>query len=48
MSRRARRRQGAWAHNLCEGVEDVQGVLTLFCSGAAQVCHALRVVEMRP
>ena len=32
----------------CEGVEDVQGVLTLFCSGAAQVvCHALRVGELR-
>ena len=31
----------------CEGVEDVQGVLTLFCSGAAQVvCHALRVEEL--
>ena len=28
-------------------VEDVQGVLTLFCSGAAQVCHALRVDELR-
>ena len=28
-------------------MEDVQGVLTLFCSGAAQVvCHALRVVEL--
>ena len=27
--------------------EDVQGVLTLFCSGAAQVvCHALRVEEL--
>ena len=25
---------------------DVQGVLTLFCSGAAQVCHALRVGEL--
>ena len=31
---------------ICEGVEDVQGVLTLFCSGAAQVCHALRVGEL--
>ena len=30
-----------------EGVEDVQGVLTLFSSGAAQVCHALRVGELR-
>ena len=29
-------------------MEDVQGVLTLFCSGAAQVvCHALRVEELR-
>ena len=31
---------------VCE-VEDFQGVLTLFCSGAAQVCHVLRVVELR-
>ena len=30
----------------CEGVEDVQGVLTLFCSGAAQVCHDDRVVKL--
>ena len=30
------------------GGEGVQGVLTLFCSGAAQVvCHALRAVELR-
>ena len=29
-------------------MEDVQGVFTLFCSGAAQVvCHALRVEELR-
>ena len=27
--------------------EGVQGVLTLFCSGAAQVCHDLRVEELR-
>ena len=28
-------------------MEDVQGVLTLFCNGAAQVvCHALRVEEL--
>ena len=27
--------------------EGVQGVLTLCCSGAAQVCHDLRVVELR-
>ena len=28
-------------------MEDVQGVLTLFCSGAAQVCHALRAGELK-
>ena len=28
-------------------MDDVQGVLTLFCSGAAQLCHALRVDELR-
>ena len=27
--------------------EDVQGVLTLFCSGEAQVCHDDRVVELK-
>ena len=27
--------------------EGVQGVLTLFCSGAAQVCHDDRVVELK-
>ena len=28
-------------------VKEFKGVLTLFCSGAAQVvCHALRVVEL--
>ena len=27
--------------------EGVQGVLTLFCSRAAQVCHDLRVVELK-
>ena len=33
---------------VCERSEGVQGVLTLFCSGAAQVvCHALRVEELR-
>ena len=32
---------------VCERGEGVQGVLTLFCSGAAQVCHDLRVVELR-
>ena len=32
----------------CVRVEGVHGVLTLFCSGAAQVvCHALRVGELR-
>ena len=32
----------------CGRCEGVQGVLTLFCSGAAQVvCHALRVEELR-
>ena len=33
--------------NLCVRVEDVQGVLTLFCSGAAQVFHDDRVVELK-
>ena len=29
-------------------VEGVQGVLTLFCNGVAQVvCHALRVEELK-
>ena len=28
-------------------VEGVQGVLTLFCSRAAQVCHDDRVVELK-
>ena len=27
--------------------EGVQDVLTLFCSGAAQVCHDDRVVELK-
>ena len=36
-----------WMRSICGGVEDVQGVLTLFCSGAAHVCHALRVEELR-
>ena len=36
------------AFGVCERGEDVQGVLTLFCSGAAQVVyHALRVEELR-
>ena len=33
---------------VCVRGEGVQGVLTLLCSGAAQVvCHALRVEELR-
>ena len=31
----------------CGSGEGVQGVLTLFCSGAAQVCHDLRAVELK-
>ena len=31
----------------CVRGEGVQGVLTLFCSGAAQVCHDDRVVELK-
>ena len=31
----------------CERGEGVQGVLTLFCSGTAQVCHDDRVVELK-
>ena len=31
----------------CEGVEDVVSVLTLVRRGAAQVCHVLRVEELR-
>ena len=31
----------------CERGEGVQGALTLFCSGAAQVCHDDRVVELK-
>ena len=27
--------------------ERVQGVITLFCSGAAQICHDDRVVELK-
>ena len=34
-------------HAFCERGEGVQGVLTLFCSGAAQVCHDDRVVELK-
>ena len=32
---------------LCGRGEGVQGVLTLFCSGAAQDCHDIRVVELK-
>ena len=38
------RSTGFWE---CERGEGVQGVLTLFCSGAAQVCHDDRVVELK-
>ena len=31
----------------CVRGEGVQGVFTLFCSGAAQVCHDDRVVELK-
>ena len=31
----------------CVRGEGVQGVLTLFCIGAAQVCHDDRVVELK-
>ena len=31
----------------CEGVGDVQGVLTLSCGGVAQTCHDDRVVELK-
>ena len=31
----------------CRAVEDVRSVLTLFRRGAAQVCHVLRVEELR-
>ena len=38
---------GCGQERRCGGGERVQGVLTLFCSGAAQfVCHALRVGEL--
>ena len=33
--------------SFCWRGEGVQGVLTLFCSGAAQVCHDDRVVELK-
>ena len=38
---------GALALLGCGRDEGVQGVLTLFCSGAAQVCHDDRVVELK-
>ena len=34
-------------NGLCVRGEGVQGVVTLFCSGAAQVCHDDRVVELK-
>ena len=34
-------------NKICGGDEGVQGVLTLFCSGAAQACHDDRVVELK-
>ena len=37
---------GGFSSNCVRG-EGVQGVLTLFCSGAAQVCHDDRVVELK-
>ena len=40
-----RERRSCWRG--CERDEGVQGVLTLFCSGAAQVRHDDRVVELR-
>ena len=39
------RHRAPWQN--CEGGEGVQGVLTLFCSGAAQVCHDDRVVGLK-
>ena len=33
--------------SLCRGDEDVRSVLTLIRRGAAQVCHVLRVEELR-
>ena len=32
---------------VCGRGEGVQGFLTLFCSGAAQVCHDDRVLELK-
>ena len=32
---------------LCVRGEGVQGVLTLICSGVAQTCHDVRVVELK-
>ena len=36
-----------WQRQLCWTVEDVKSVLTLVRRGAAQVCHVLRVEELR-
>ena len=38
---------GSSSARFCLRDEGVQGVLTLFCSGAAQVCHDDRVVELK-
>ena len=46
MSSGTRRSHGPWAHNLW-GVEDVVSVLTLIRREVAQVCHFLRVEELR-
>ena len=36
-----------WSDGSCGRGEGVQGVLTLFCSGAAQVCHDDREAELK-
>ena len=42
-----RRSLRARSSQSCVRGDGVQGVLTLFCSGAAQVCHDDRVVELK-
>ena len=37
----------AGLHRSCERGEGFRGVLTLFCSGAAQVFHDDRAVELK-
>ena len=39
--------EGITGAGTCVRVEGVQGVLTLFCSGAAQAFHDDRVVELK-